>query len=119
MSIDSYTFIEPTRGVLGDGFRQWAFREPGRAARVVRALDEFQERDLGLSCLVTENEDGSRQIYLEPPRFVLANVPDAACLVRVDHGAREFEIVHILEDYGGVGEREQWAAAVAIGQGFV
>jgi hypothetical protein len=37
----------------------------------------------------------------------------------VDHGAREFEIVHILEDYGGVGEREQWAAAVAIGQGFV
>jgi hypothetical protein len=119
MSISSYEFIEPAMGVLGDAFREWAWREPGRAARLVYALEAFQGRDLGLSCLVAENDDGSRQIYLEPPRFVLANVPDAACLIRVDHGAGEFEIAHILEDYGGVGEREQWAAAVAIGQGFV
>lgn len=36
-------------------------------------------------------------------------LPDAAALVRVDHGRRRIEIVHVRQDYGGYNESDQWA----------
>jgi hypothetical protein len=38
-------------------------------------------------------------------------MPDAAALVRVDHGRRIIELIHVFEDYGGAGEAAQWNEA--------
>ena len=48
---------------------------------------------------------------MEPPRYVLKHMPDAAALVRVDHGKRTIELIHLFVDYGGVGEAGQWSEA--------
>jgi hypothetical protein len=108
MSVKEYTFIDPLDGNLGDALREWLRRRTSRASRLISALEEFVERDLDLSSLATERKRDGREIYLEPPRYVLAHMPDAACLIRVDHVPRTIEVVHLKEEYGGIGESQQW-----------
>jgi hypothetical protein len=42
---------------------------------------------------------------------VLKHLPDAAALIRVDHRKRTIELVHLFDEYGGVGEAAQWDEA--------
>jgi len=102
MRINDYTFIDPDGSDAGtelEALGAW------RCERLARCLEEFVQTDTNLSCKVLG--DGV-EIYLVPPRAVLAHIPDAAALVSVDHRQRRIEIVHIRREYGGFNESRQW-----------
>jgi len=119
MSVKEYEFIDPFDGPFGKVLRRWFRLHPIGAARLISALDDFVERGCSLSCIATAKNGEGREIYLEPPRYVLASLPDAAWLIRVNHAKRTIEVVHLLELYGGVGEAQQWDQVVITAAGFL
>jgi len=106
MRIDDYDPMNPLDSAVGDRIRTLARDRPLAAERLLRALEEFVGRDTGIASKVLEHEDN--EIYLVPPRFVLAHVPDIAAPVRVNHASRLIDIVEIIEEYGGYDEPDQW-----------
>jgi hypothetical protein len=110
MPISAYRFVEPDEhGPVWAAFHPLASRRPVRAARLLAAIDDFVLIDTEASCLAAQQEDGGIQLFLVPPRHALAVVADAAALILVDHGSQTFSIAELIEDYGGVGEPDQWA----------
>jgi hypothetical protein len=111
MRINDYALIDPKGSEAGKQLSKLASDHPIRAARLVDCLEAFVVADTDLAHGISE---GQTVFYLVPPRFVLASIPDAAALVRVDHAKRRVEIVQIIEEYGGVQERVQWAEIVVV-----
>jgi hypothetical protein len=111
MIIRSYEVIQPDAGPVGAALREMARADPFRAERLVGALEDFVQRDTQFSFRVMPEAEGEIEIFMEPPRWVLMHMPDAAALVRVDHGKRTIELIHLVEDYGGSGEPAQWSEA--------
>jgi hypothetical protein len=119
MSISEYDLVHPLSRSIGDRFTAWASGHAMAAARLVGSLEEFGGSGGAAATCVAVESGGNRQIYLVPPRHILAAVPDAAFLVRVDHGGGTLEIVELLADYGGAGEGRQWDALVVQAQAFL
>jgi hypothetical protein len=111
MLISVYSVIQPDAGPIGAVLRKLARADPYRAERLVGALEAFVQRDTQDSFPVLPEAGGEVEIFMEPPRYVLKHMPDAAALVRVDHRSRTIELIHIVEDYGGAGEVGQWNEA--------
>lgn len=107
MRINDYALEEPEN--VTRQLTKWATDHPFRAARLLDCLEAFLAADTDLAEGISE---GPAVFYLVPPRFVLASMPDAAALVRVHHTRRRVEIVEIIEEYGGVEEKVQWAEIV-------
>jgi hypothetical protein len=85
--------------------------DPFRAERLVGALEAFAQRDTQDSFRVLPEAGGEVENFMEPPRYVMKHMPDAAALVRVDHGKRTIELIHVYGDYGGAGGVGQWNEA--------
>jgi hypothetical protein len=111
MIIGAYEVIQPDATPVGGVLRRMAIADPFRTERPVGALEEFVQRDTQASFRVMPEAGGEAEIFMEPPRYVLKHMPDAAALVRVDHGRRTIELIHVFEDYGGAGEAAQWNEA--------
>jgi hypothetical protein len=111
MIISAYEVIQPDAAPVGAALRRMANADPFRAERLVGALEAFVQRDTQASFRVMPEAGGEVEIFLEPPRYVLKHMPDAAALVRVHHGRRTIELIHVFEDYGGAGEEAQWNEA--------
>jgi hypothetical protein len=118
MTIKEYTFIEP-QGPFEKEFGRWIREHPIAAERLLAALEALVRRDLELSCLATPPDPTGSEIYLVPSAQSLAVVAGPACLVRFDHGFRTWEMVHLIEDYGGAGERQQWRTICAQALGLL
>jgi hypothetical protein len=115
MNVNSYTFIDPEGTEAGAQFKKLGSARPFAADRLVQALEDFARTDTDLSCKIA----GSRiEIYLVPPRTVLAHVPDAAALVRVNHERQEIDVVRIVAPYGGYDEAKQWDNVTRIAHKF-
>jgi hypothetical protein len=105
VSLDDYEFVDPQGTGVGAELQEFADSHPVRAARLVDWLE---------SCIANEASrercftDGKVDVYLVPPRFVLANLPDAAALVRVDHLTRKIDLIKIIAVYGGYNEAAEW-----------
>jgi hypothetical protein len=107
--------MDPEGTPAGRQFEKLGRARPWATDRLVQALEDFARTDTELSCRIA----GKRtEIYLVPPRYVLAHVPDAAALVRVDHAQRQIDVVLVLEDYGGYDEPGQWTDVVRRAQKF-
>jgi len=119
MIISSYRVIQPDDTPVGAVLWKMARTGHGgrfRAERLVSALEAFVQRHTQSSCRVAPEAGGPVEVFLEPPRYVLNHLPDAAALLRVDHGKKTIELIHIFMDYGGSGERAQWKEALALTQ---
>jgi hypothetical protein len=111
MMLVAYKVIEPDATPVGAVLRHMANAAPFRAERLVSALEAFVQRDTQASCRVVAEAGGEIEVFIEPPRYVLKHMADAAALVRVDHRKRTIELVHVFDDYGGAGEAAQWDEA--------
>lgn len=105
MRINDYSLIDPQGSDAGTRLEALARAHPLRATRLVQCLEDFVRADTDLACRLVE---GGIEIYLVPPRYVLAHVPDSAALVRVDHQHRQIDIVAVVDEYGGYQEQDQW-----------
>jgi hypothetical protein len=119
MSISEYDLVYPLSGRIGDRFTAWATSHAMAAARLVGSLDDFAATGGAAATCAAAGAGGTPEIYLVPPRHILAAVPDAAFLVRVDHGGRSLEIVELLPVYGGAGEGREWDGLVVRAQVFI
>jgi hypothetical protein len=118
MIVKEYSFIEP-QGAFGKEFGQWIRKHPIAAERLLTALETLVRRDLEFACLATATDPGGIEIYLVPSAQSLSVVAGPAFLVRFDHGFRTYEMVDLIDDYGGVGERQQWRAICARALGLL
>jgi hypothetical protein len=109
MSFKEYALVEPDAdSLIGKLLTKMASAEPYRAGRLVTALEEFIWNGMESGYrVVPEEGEGAVEIYIVPPRYVLA-VPDAAALLRVDHIGLRIEIIRVIEEYGGPSEQSQW-----------
>jgi len=82
-------------------------RHPRRVARLVDAFEEFCKMDTDHSDRIYRSADGVREVYVVPPRTELAQAPDAACLVLVDHNKRTIALVSYFENYDADRPAEQ------------
>jgi hypothetical protein len=112
MLVREYSFIEP-RGGFAAEFDAWIMDRPIAAERLFRAVEALVATDLDHSCRATPADPNGLEIYLAPPAVAMSAVPGAACLMVFDHAHRTFELVHLEQDYGGPGERQQWQSLCA------
>ena len=109
MSLKEYEFIDDADGPAGQALQRLANGSPWKASRLVTALEDFLRDELaGADRLAPAAAGGAAEVFLVPPRFVLAHLPDAAALVRVDHATRRVAVVEVIDICGGPGM--QWAA---------
>jgi hypothetical protein len=106
MRINDYDFINPEGTEAGESLTQLGRDHIFTAERLMRALEQFALTDTDFACKVLEGAE--IEVYLVPPRGVLAHVPDSAALIRVDHESERIEIIEIYEEYGGYDEPAQW-----------
>lgn len=101
MNISDYEFVNPAGPGGATALRTMASAHPFRAERLIAAIESFVAQDTDTADRLARSADGQREVYLVPPGFVLATVPDAAVLVLVDHAARCFSLALLVEEYGG------------------
>lgn len=111
MRINDYEFIDPQGSEVGADVEGLGRSHPWRLERLTRCVEDFVQQDTELSCRVLAEEV---EIFLVPPRAVLAHIPDAAVLVRVDHANRRIDLIHLVPQYGGYEERAQWEALIVL-----
>jgi hypothetical protein len=95
-------------GPIGRAWAKMAHDEPIRTGRLISALEEFLRADSHTNYRVLQDLDKRIDFCIVPPRYVLRGVPDAAVLVRIDHGATKIDIIQVIGEYGGFGESGQW-----------
>jgi hypothetical protein len=117
MLINDYSLIDPFDADAGRQFRRFAHAHAVAANRLLDALEGFVVTDTAVSCRIFSG--GALEFFLVPPRYVLAHVPDAAAMIRVNHDSKEIGIVAIIEEYGGVNEQAQWQNVVAVARRLV
>jgi len=116
MRVTDYQIKDAGRSVWTQ-MKAFSEQHPFRAARLTTALEEFVLNDTEFAfCVLPEKKQGSVEVYMIPPRYVVMHIPDAAALVRVDHTNRTIELVEMFEDYGGFGEEKQWQDLSAAAQ---
>lgn len=104
MNISEYAFVDPEATPAGRALDVLARRPGGRANRLVAALEAFALENTVYADRVAPPHGAPRggvEVFCVPPRGLLACMPDAAALVRVDHGRRTVELVEVIEHYGG------------------
>lgn len=106
MRINDYEFMNPFGTAAGDQLKGLGRRNPLAAERLIRAMEDFASTNTDLACKVIDR--GDVEIFLVPPRYVLAHVPDAAVLIRVDHAGAQIDVIEIFAEYGGYDEPVQW-----------
>ncbi len=110
MNISEYEFTPPG-GAGGRQLDGLAARHGGRAERLVGALEAFVTRNTAYSDLVAPAQReprGDVEVFCVPSRSVLAEMPDAAALVCVDHRRRTVELISVVEAYGEPGSGSDW-----------
>lgn len=108
MKINDYEVEDPKGSPAGRQLEDLTHAHPFRTERLVQSLEDFVRNDTTNACHVAGSASAATEVFLVPPRFVLAHVPDAAALVRVSHERAEIEIVEIIIEYGGYNEQAQW-----------
>lgn len=104
MNISEYAFLDPEATPAGRALALMARRPGGRANRLVAALEAFALENTVYADRVTPPRGAPRgmvEVFCVPPRSLLADMPDAAALVRVDHARRTVELMEVIEHYGG------------------
>lgn len=107
MNISDYEFVDPAGSPLGLKEKKLDRERPDLMNRLIGALEEFARGDTVSADRLARSADGLIEVYMVPPRFVLAHLPDGAVLVRVDHRYRKLELVTIVDEYGGFDEAAQ------------
>lgn len=104
MNISEYAFVDPEATPAGQSLTALARRPGGRGNRLIAALEAFALENTVYADRVAPRRGAPRgivEVFCVPPRSLLAQMPDAAALVRVDHGGRIVELVEVIEHYGG------------------
>jgi hypothetical protein len=71
------------------------------ASRLVTAMEDFVLSDGAAGTSMAVSANGSREVFLVPPRYVINHIPDAAGLLRVDHAKQRIEPIAIYDQCGG------------------
>lgn len=114
MIIEEYEVVWSDRSEAGKAIKEMARKSTWRASRLFSALEDFVVTKTRFSCRAAPDAESAVEVYLVPPRYVLAHLPDAAALVKVGHGMQKIELVHVFQEYGGAGEKAQWRAAQSL-----
>jgi hypothetical protein len=106
MRVKDYELVDPKGSRAGEQLRRLGFEHPFALERLLQALEAFAGSDTELGCKVMVR--GTSEIFLVPHRLVLAQVPDSAALVEVDHDGLRITIIEVIAEYGGYDEAAQW-----------
>lgn len=115
MSFREYEVVDDPAGRAGRQLDKLARTAPWSASRLLTAVEDFIRDGLLGGDRLAGAAGGAVEVYLVPPRFVLAHLPDAAALIRVDHAGKRIEFVRIIASCGGPGET-QWAEIEAMAE---
>ncbi len=105
MSYKDYDTVDDPGSPAGQEFVRLAKTQPRKASRLLTAVDDFVDSD-GASGEKMATGSGNalqEEVYLVPHSYLLASLPDAAVLVRIDHTTQKIEFVEIYEMCGGPG----------------
>jgi len=104
MSFKEYEVVDDPESRAGKQLGQIANIYQMKASKMLTAVDDFIDDD-GASGerMAVGSGHPPEEVYLVPPGYVLAHIPDAAILIRVDHAAKRIEFVEIYDQCGGPG----------------
>jgi hypothetical protein len=109
MSFNDYEVIDDPGTPAGRHLHGMAQGYPVRASRLLTTIEDFIDDPVTGERMAPNIAGATVEIYLVPPRYTLASLPDAAALVCVDHTNKRIEFVEL---YDVCGPGFAWVTAV-------
>ncbi len=105
MSYKDYEVVDDPGSPAGQQFGGLANAQPNKASRLLTEVVDCVDSDgaSGERMATGSGNPIKEEVYLVPHSYLLASIPDAAALIRIDHTTQKIEFVEIYDMCGGPG----------------